>query len=554
MKQMHEYRGIMERLDCAWFPVAGNHDVYWRGKGPARPEEHEANYEAHFGPLWYAFRHKTAWFIVLYTDEPNPVTGKRDFGDPECQRMSPAQFTWLADTLEHTKDAEHVFLFCHHPRWTEGRYGDDWRRVHELLVAAGNVTAVFGGHIHRMRYDPKDGIEYFALATVGGGQDGSVPEAGYLHCYDVVTVRKGGIDRITYPVGSGFDPRAITGDVSQEAPKLTRSDVFFHERPTLLADGRVEGRLRVRLANPTSRPAEVALGHDCRDGRWTITPARIDAALAPGEQKTFDFAVSRTGGFDAAFALPELVLDQVYVTEAQGFHIPTRRVTIDVDTSRLDLASALPAPAEGESALVLARGGHLAVPADEVTLPDGPFTLEGWVRADRFASRQGLLAKTEGSEYGIFANDGRPSFSVHLAGQYVEAEAPAPCLTAGRWHHVAGVFDGAEVRLYVDGAVVARRPGTGKRTPNSLPLVIGGDVGRDGSANSCLDGAIDDVRLSKGARYTGERFVPARRLEPDADTLLLLPMDGALGPWLFDTSPAARRVTLRGEARVVAVD
>ena len=49
---------------------------------------------------------------------------------------------WLAETLEHTKSAQHVFVFCHHPRWTEGNYGDDWRRVHALLVAAGNVTCI----------------------------------------------------------------------------------------------------------------------------------------------------------------------------------------------------------------------------------------------------------------------------------------------------------------------------------------------------------------------------------------------------------------------------
>lgn len=549
MKQMREFRGIMDRLDCRWFPVAGNHDVYWRGEGERPPEEHEGNYEAHFGPLWYAFRHKTAWFIVLYTDEPDPATGERNFSKAESQRMSPEQFTWLAETLEHTRGAEHVFVFCHHPRWTEGNYGDDWRRVHKLLVAAGNVTAVFGGHIHRMRYDPKDGIEYFALATVGGAQSGIAPEAGFLHCYDVVTVRKGGIDRVTYPVGSGFDPRAITGAVSAGAVDLARAELFLHERPKLRADGAVDGRWKVRVTNPTQRPAEVVLSHTTRDGRWQLNPARIDATLAPGEQRSFDVTATRRGPFDAAFDVPELAVDLEYVAETRSFTIPTKRMLLDLDTTALDVAVAVPRPKE-ERALVLQRGAHVALPAADVVLPDGPFTLETWLRAERFADRQGVVAKTESSEYGIFASSGLPSFSVHLAGKYVEAEAKDVRLEVDRWHHVAGVYDGEEVRLYVDGALVARKAGSGARKSSELPLIVGGDVSRDGGANSCLEGALDEVRLSRVARYTGERFEPDRRHTSDAETLLLLHMDGTLGPWLFDSSPAGLRATLRAGARV----
>ncbi len=170
LKQCSEYKGIMSQLRCPWFPVSGNHDIYWRG--PGKPEgEHEANYEANFGPLWYAFEHKNAWFIALYSDEGDPATGVKDFGKAESQKMSPEQFEFLKSTLERAKGADHVFIFLHHPRWLKGGYGDDWDRVHAMLKSAGNVTAVFAGHIHRMRYDPKDGIEYVTLATVGGEQN-----------------------------------------------------------------------------------------------------------------------------------------------------------------------------------------------------------------------------------------------------------------------------------------------------------------------------------------------------------------------------------------------
>ena len=44
------------------------------------------------------------------------------------------------------------------------------------------------------------------------------------------------------------------------------------------------------------------------------------------------------------------------------------------------------------------------------------------------------------------------------------------------------------------------------------------------------------MRLSTGARYQGDRFEPARHYEPDAQTVLLLDMDTARGPWLLDRS------------------
>ena len=165
--QAAQFRSVMDELICPWFPVAGNHDVYWRGEGRP-PEEHEGDYEAWFGPLWYAFDHKGCRFIVLYTDEGNPETGVRSFGDPDSQRMSDAQKSWLRQTLHDANDMNHVFVFCHHPRWRGGQYGDDWENVHQMFVDAGNVTAVFAGHVHQLRHDGwRDGIEYLSITGYG---------------------------------------------------------------------------------------------------------------------------------------------------------------------------------------------------------------------------------------------------------------------------------------------------------------------------------------------------------------------------------------------------
>jgi hypothetical protein len=551
MEQMAEYKRIMDRLDCPWFPVAGNHDVYWRGDGKP-PGEHEADFEAHFGPLWYAFRHKTAWFIVLYTDEGNAETGEKDFGKPECNAMSPEQLAWLEETLALTREAREVFVFCHHPRWLGGGYGDHWAKVHALLAAAGNVKAVFGGHIHRMRYDGVlDGIEYVTLATVGGHQSGLAPEAGYLHHYNVVTVRESGLGMTTYPVGAALDTRAITGALSDQARILAQGSWPRTEvQPSIGPEGfAVTDVFELAWTNPCDRPVEVTWTMGSRDARWVFVPDHHHAEVQPGEELRVAFRAGRSETrLDGHFHLARLSVQADYLAESLRVAMPLASAELSMP---LIGATAPPQPA-GESALACRGGGHALLPAGVPALaPDAPFSVEAWCRAGDSTGRRGLITRAESSEWGLFVSDGKPSFIVHLAGSYVTVGGTDALLARDRWQHVAGVFDGEELRLYVDGKLVASARGAGARTLNTLPLVIGGDVGADGSANSLYDGLLDEVRISAGARYAGDAVTPARRFEPDEATLLLLHMDGRLGPWLYDSSPSATHPLLKGAAAPV---
>lgn len=547
--QARQFHSIMGELTVPWYPVAGNHDVYYRGENRP-PEEHEVRYEEHFGPLWYAFRHKDSWFLVLYTDEPNPATGERNFNKPECQTMSPEQFAWLEGTLKKTADAEHVFVFLHHPRWLGRNYGDDWERVHQILAGAGNVHGVFAGHIHHMRYDGKrDGIEYFTLATVGGGQSGDIPKAGYLHQYHLVNVRKGDVSVTSYPVGAAMDPRAVTGEVSELCRRAANE-----LRPRILeplevsADGSIEGTLRVEVRNPIAQPLEITLTLESGDSRWLSMPDHAHTRLAGNETQTFAFELMRgPGAIDGSFRGMEVALASDFLGEGMRIPLPTRTAQVALGLSSLPE----PAPPETEQTLhVNGDKAHLRLGHGTLALPDGAFTLETWFRANEYRSRQGILNKTEGSEFGFFLNDGRPEFFVHLAGQYFVARSPEPMLEVNQWTHLAGVFDGQEVRVYVNGKLVGATPARGARTLRNLPFLIGADVDGNGNPTSSFFGEIDEVRLSTAARYTGPSFSPERRHEPDADTHLLLHMDGVLGPWVYDSSGHGRHPEIRGGAKV----
>lgn len=206
MKEAQLFKSIMDRLECPWFPTAGNHDVHWNPKG-GQVGGHDADYEAVFGPLWYAFEYKNYWFVVLYTDEGHPETGEKNYGQPECQMMSDSQLNWLKSVLKKAKNSSGIFLFQHHPRWFRGGYGDDWDKVHAELVKAGNVKAVFAGHYHQMMHETRDGIEYYVLAVTGGGLSEVAPEKGQLQEFHHVSVRGKRHPKITViPVGTTLKP------------------------------------------------------------------------------------------------------------------------------------------------------------------------------------------------------------------------------------------------------------------------------------------------------------------------------------------------------------
>lgn len=332
IRQMLQFKSVMSDLNCPWFPVAGNHDVYWRGAG--RPStEHESDYEEHFGPLWYDFSHRNSHFIALYTDEGNPRTGERNFSKPESQVMSDEQLAFLRSALERGAAADHVFVFLHHPRWLGGGYGNDWDRVHKVLAEAGNVRACFAGHIHHMRHDGiRDGIEYICLATVGGHQHFFAPEAGWDHQFHVVTVRPDRTSMAAVPIDELLDVRDITATVSADTRALAKVRPQITAPLPINDQGGCESQLGLALTNPTKRPIMVQITPSSADARWSFTPSEAHQRIGGGETAVFSFKTTRTPlPLDDSFHAPTLTVDIEYLTDLRSYTIPT--ITMPVPTS-----------------------------------------------------------------------------------------------------------------------------------------------------------------------------------------------------------------------------
>jgi hypothetical protein len=82
---------------------------------------------------------------------------------------------------------------------------------------------------------------------------------------------------------------------------------------------------------------------------------------------------------------------------------------------------------------------------------------------------------------------------------------------------------------------------------------VGADPDSVGKPESFFEGLVDEVRISKVARYSGEKFEPARRFKPDADTVLLLHLDRDVALWELDFSPTGTHADRLGKAHCVPV-
>ena len=135
-----------------------------------------------------------------------------------------------------------------------------------------------------------------------------------------------------------------------------------------------------------------------------------------------------------------------------------------------------------------------------VTIPDAAslhlttgMTLEAWVNPSTVnckLARRHLQGQRQLLPRGHLQPTSQPGAGMIAGGSYGEAYGTAT-LTTNTWSFLAATYDGADVRLYVNGTQVASTAHTGTIATSTNPLQIGGDdiYGQN------FAGLIDEVRV-----------------------------------------------------------
>ena len=106
--------------------------------------------------------------------------------------------------------------------------------------------------------------------------------------------------------------------------------------------------------------------------------------------------------------------------------------------------------------------------------------------------------------------------------------------------HLAGVYTGRSVALFVDGQLQSVTRTGGPHKPSVQPFCVGADPRPDGSAQAYFHGQIVAVRITIGALYKKD-FTPQIPFETTKHTALLFQFEEGEGNKVTDRSSQGNR-------------
>lgn len=185
--------------------------------------------------------------------------------------------------------------------------------------------------------------------------------------------------------------------------------------------------------------------------------------------------------------------------------------------------------------------------ADLTLTSQSTWTIEMWVRFANVGVLRGLICQQTGGNvnnygWGLYRDASNRLLWYSGGGTFVTTSGWTSA--ANTWYHVAVVRNGTSLKMFVDGTQYYTTSSYSNSTDSAANIVIG--FARDYASNLWStvifyqSGYIDELRISNSARYTANFTAPTSAFTNDANTVLLMHMDGSEGYTTFRDDNGSR--------------
>jgi len=268
-EQWKELNGYVNKLQMPFFYVAGNHDV----ANGAQVED----WKERFGKRFYHFIYRDVLFLAACSDDQGENKG---YG-----AVSKEQVEYFQNVLKQNQNVRWTVLIIHKPVWALAKANvEGFLEIEKALE--GRKYTVFAGHVHRFQKFVRNGMNYYQLATTGGGSKMRGMSYGEVDHITWVTMKPDG-PMIAHVLLDSVLPENMKPIVSNEEGVMVFNRKPVHPvKGIVLFDGTPVAGAKVVL-NPVGdasmKAGPAADGYTEADGRFVLSTYKAWDGAPVGE-------------------------------------------------------------------------------------------------------------------------------------------------------------------------------------------------------------------------------------------------------------------------------
>jgi serine/threonine-protein phosphatase CPPED1 len=305
--EWNEFDGYVKKFQMPFFYVPGNHDLtnkeqveWWGGR---------------YGRKYYHFVYKNVLFLAVNSEDP-------------VSEVSAEQAAYFKRALDENPNVKWTLVFTHKPLWTANDLEKNgWAAVEKAL--AGRKYTVFCGHVHRYQKFVRNGMNYYQLATTGGGSRLRGLKFGEFDHVSWITMKKDG-PLIANVLLDGVLPENLEVPDSEEKGVERKMLKTYPLSGTVTYKGQPLASATVRFYKKSTTKGRlwdyVADGLTAANGTLVVSTYTAFDGIPAGE---YVVSVVATGGYDggeaeavnklpAKYAKPETTPLKVVIKEGEN--------------------------------------------------------------------------------------------------------------------------------------------------------------------------------------------------------------------------------------------